>query len=116
MEENNLSEECLAVLNIHIGADNAISNFELAEKLGISMREVRSLVRNLRCDGYHVCSSRGGKGGYFLAETDEEKIECEEEFRKQMISSIITYTNLKRMTFRELSQQLKLDLEEEVTA
>jgi len=53
----------------HTGHGNAVSGPELSKSLGISNRELRQRINNLRKAANPICS---GDEGYFYAQTNEE--------------------------------------------
>ena len=53
----------------HTGQENAVSGPELSKSLGISNRELRQRINNLRQSEHPICS---GDNGYFYARTNEE--------------------------------------------
>lgn len=53
----------------HFGQCRAASSHQLETQLGISGRQLRQAVSDLRCAGHPICS---GDDGYFYAETREE--------------------------------------------
>jgi len=74
------------IIKEHIGAFNAISQYEIADKYiywhsnGITDRAVRVAIRELRKEGYPILSTPHKPGGYFIPFTHEEA----KEWRKRM--------------------------------
>ncbi|MDP6771279.1 MAG: hypothetical protein QF704_11335 [Anaerolineales bacterium] len=76
----NLTEELvLDILQNHLGFDNRISSRELLTTLNmyehISNRHMRLAIENLRQNhpiGARICSTTRQRGGYFLAEDQQE--------------------------------------------
>ncbi|MDD5391175.1 MAG: hypothetical protein PHD37_17700 [Gallionellaceae bacterium] len=63
-------DQLLAVLSQHIGITNGIGVKQLALRLEIEERHVRTLVSDLREDGHAICAHP--RTGYFIAQTKEE--------------------------------------------
>jgi len=74
------------IIKEHIGAFNAISQYEIADKYiywhsnGITDRAVRVAIRELRREGYPILSTPHKPGGYFIPFTHKEV----KEWRKRM--------------------------------
>ena len=105
-----IETECWSTLQFHVGADYAISNRNLAQQLSTNERSVREIVHNLRMEGRLICSSRA-HGGYYLPETREESERCIAEFQKQCATSLAMLAKLKKMTVRDLVDQLSMEVE-----
>ncbi|MEZ2347394.1 hypothetical protein [Terriglobus sp. RCC_193] len=76
----------LELLQRHYGAEHTVTLRELAQRLGTTPRGVKQLVSELRNTPYciPVCASRSAEhGGYFLAQTHEERRHAAEVLIRQ---------------------------------
>ncbi len=69
-----LDRAIVRVLSFHVGRARAIGRMDLVEQVGVmgcpaTERQVRDQIKQLRRDGYLICSVAGEDGGYFMAET-----------------------------------------------
>lgn len=72
-----LDRTIMRVLSFHNGRSRAIGRMELVRQLGLmgcraTERQMREQIRQLRREGYLICSAAGEDGGYYLAETLQE--------------------------------------------
>ena len=56
-----------------IGEENAMPTETLTELTGLSRRAIVKMVNSERRKGIFIISTCGGKGGYYLSATNEEK-------------------------------------------
>lgn len=86
-----LETQVLLLLGNHRGQENAITSTEIASKLNIDRRTVRSLVHKLREKGVAVASSSIGNKGYFIPATQAEANRCITQLKSRVkeISKII---------------------------
>lgn len=87
------------------GRQNAIDKYELANKLGITERNVRGHVESLREAGYPIISSSHFKGMY-IATDDEEGIADIQQLRAETISRIRKLKNTVSMCDDFLEMQV----------
>jgi predicted DNA-binding transcriptional regulator YafY len=78
-----LDRTVLRVLSYHTGRARAIGRGELVQQVGLvgclaTERQVRETIKQLRRQGYLICSAAGEDGGYFLADSLKEY----DEFRQ----------------------------------
>jgi hypothetical protein len=103
----------LTILEHHRGKDRAITLPELAERMGVSTRNIQSMKRDLADDGILIGSSCiKGSAGYFLPVTAEEVDNTLKNYRNRALSLL----RLIRITkgaeeFKRLLGQLSMDLE-----
>lgn len=76
------------------GESSAIKMSELAEKLGVSERDVRALIAEARKqkDGAFFCATNSG---YFIPEKPEEVFRCYKRVRAHGVSTIATMTTMR---------------------
>lgn len=110
LKEDTLPYLCFQILLKHTGSRRAISNAKLARKLHVQEREARSIIKELRLNGFNIGSSRKGKGGYFLPSAPEEMADCLAEFEKQWHTSLTVWARLRRMTMREIVKKIQLEI------
>lgn len=90
----------------HTGHENGITSETLAFRLGISERDVRTLVTELRQDGHAVCAHPAT--GYFLARDDNELNTTIRFLTDRALKSLLIAAQLRRMPLADLVGQLKL--------
>jgi hypothetical protein len=95
-----------AVLQSHIGKQNAIGGKALAEKLGVSDRELRFLTCDLIKDRVALCS-HPSRGYYIAANREELDHTCEFHHRRG-IHELEKEALLKKASLADLSGQLHL--------
>lgn len=76
-------------------------------------RIVRSVVEQLRREGRPIGLVSGRGGGYFVAQSDTELQPTIDWFHSRAMSSLQQEAALKRITFGELLQQYRLELDPE---
>lgn len=69
-----LDRAILRVLSYHRGREQAIGRSDLVRQVAqlgcaATERQVREEIKQLRRDGYLICSAAGEDGGYYMAET-----------------------------------------------
>jgi len=86
-----LEQRLLLLLANHRGQENAITSTEIASRLNIDRRTVRSLVHRLREKGVAVASSSIGNRGYFIPANQKEANRCITQLKSRVkeISKII---------------------------
>lgn len=80
--DTHLTLSVLARVQQH-NASDPITGHALAELFGINIRQVQTIVEELRDAGHKVGSSMGKPLGYFLAKTPEELIGTAEHYRSR---------------------------------
>lgn len=90
----------------HTGHENGITCETLAFRLGISERDVRTLVTELRQDGHAVCAHPAT--GYFIARDDNELQTTIRFLTDRALKSLLIAAQLKRMPLADLVGQLRL--------
>lgn len=80
MNKKMYKEDIWKIISNHVGEDNAISQYGIAgiypclnDNEGISSREIRKIIRELREEGYPVLSTpHYPNGGYFIPNNYDE--------------------------------------------
>lgn len=98
------AHDLLTVLARHVGRDNGIQVKYLADELGITDREVRKLVSDLRMSGHAVCGHP--RDGYYIAETPEEMEETCQFLRNRALHSLQLESRLRNIPMPDLLGQL----------
>lgn len=93
--------------NWHVGQHYGITVKALAEKAGITEREVRHAVTAIREDGLAVCAHPST--GYFIAQTDAELNDCIQFLKDRALHSLKLASSLSRLALPDLIGQLKLE-------
>jgi biotin operon repressor len=57
--------------NLGVGQKNAISRANLAKRMDMPDRTVRSLIEKARCEGCLILNAQDGKGYYLASGTDD---------------------------------------------
>lgn len=99
--------DLLQLLSRHIGHDNGVSVDYLADRLGITAREVRKLVSALRLEGYHVCGYPGT--GYFIAANRDEMEETLAFLENRAMHSLALVSRMRNIAIPDLVGQLHLN-------
>ena len=73
-------------------------------------RQLRTVVNQLRKEGNQICSSP--TGGYFIAKSEEELLECCEFLHARAMDSLEQIAAMKRVAVPNLRKQLKLPIQE----
>lgn len=105
----------LSVVNLLThGASTAISIREIRRIVQIPPREVKRAVRGLRLrHNIPVCSSRGEKPGYFLADTPDELMRTYQMLKSEGIANLRAALSLpgrRNQRLRRMLGQLELEL------
>ncbi|WP_288700351.1 HTH domain-containing protein [uncultured Secundilactobacillus sp.] len=70
---------------LRTGADNKTTMRELKKKTGYGERIIYDAIELLRMKGLPIMASRSNKdGGYFIASTEQEKLDGLAQYRKQI--------------------------------
>lgn len=96
----------LSVLAMRIGAAKGIHVDELAMVCGISERDVRKAVSELREEGTAICARPAT--GYFIAGTAEELEECCLFLRGRALHSLYLESRLRKIPLADLLGQFHL--------
>ena len=115
-----LRKDVLAIIAIHIGADNPIKADEIAEMVGLKGkyrdRRVREAIKLLRRDGCLILSSVGKTPGYFLAANEVEWKEFRDgNLRPRALDILETSRAMTQAAQREFGGQAGLDLPDMAT-
>lgn len=94
------------VLQWHIGHRYGIGARELAAKLDINERKLRSFISELRENGVAVCGKP--ETGYYIAETKEELEQCCRFLRSRAMHSLTIESRLRNIPLPDLLGQLRL--------
>lgn len=97
----------LAALSRHRGQHAGISVAALAEACGLSERQVRKAVSELRDDGIAICATP--ETGYYIAATAEEIEGCCQFLRSRAMHSLHLESRLRNIPLPDLLGQLKLE-------
>jgi len=109
------------IIKEHVGAFNAISQYEIADKYiywhsdGITDRAVRRAIRELRKEGYPILSTPHKPGGYFIPFTYEEAKEWRERMHDKAIKELAIINPVLKACNRMFPQKIsQLDIFEKV--
>ncbi len=97
----------LNVLSQHQGRERGIAAGALATELGVSQRQLRKLVSQVRDDGIAVCGKPST--GYFMPVTPEELQESCAFLEHRALHSLRLLSRMKRVSLPDLVGQLKLN-------
>ena len=97
--------------DIPIGAENAITRAELARKWGVSDREARRRIADLRADdngdGYVIVShSRGGVHGYYRTNDTETIRRYANEVNRRAVNTFLPLRNARRVLIQNENREL----------
>lgn len=92
------------LIALRIGAKHGESVSVLAFHLGITAREVRKLVTELRLDGIAVCGTP--KTGYYVAETAEELQQTIDFLTHRALHSLTLASRMSKIPLPDLLGQL----------
>ena len=97
--------------DIPIGAENAISRAELARKWGVSDREARRRIADLRADdngdGYVIVShSRGGVHGYYRTNDTETIQRYTNEVHRRAVNTFLPLRKARRVLIQNETREL----------
>lgn len=76
-------------------------------------RVIRSLVRELRLDGYPIAFVGGKHGGYYMARDEGELAPTIRTLHSHAMSNLQVEAALKRVPFGQLLQQYELEYDEQ---
>lgn len=99
--------ELLHLLSAHQGRDSGLSAEALAAKAGIQVRQVRTLVGELREQGIAICATP--ETGYYLAVTPEELRESCKFLHDRAMRSLLLASRMQNISLPDLLGQLKLN-------
>lgn len=94
----------------HKGKDNGITVDKLPMRTGISARDIRQAVSDLRDDGIAVAALPST--GYYLAQTPAEIDECCKYLRKRSLHGLRLESRLRKIALPVLLGQISLDIAE----
>ena len=101
----------------HVGRENAITQEKLTSELGMSeyksfRRRLQMEVRELRLQGFLICSTAGeGAKGYFIPTSLEEYQEFENsEFNNRLKSITMTRNAMRKAAAAQLGTEYQPDL------
>ncbi len=94
----------------HKGKANGITVERLCIRVGVSARDIRQAVTDLRDDGVAVAALPSS--GYYLAQTPEEIEECCQYLRKRSLHGLRLESRLRKIALPELLGQLSLEMTE----
>jgi len=85
---------------------NPIFSGSLETEFGLMGTQVRDIIRQLRREGYEICSN---EKGYWMAQTSEEVDDIIKNLKSRSLSMLETITSLQRrsyqMKYRENNQE-----------
>lgn len=99
-------DQLLDALADHIGKGNGISAKQLALKIGVRERVLRTLITELRKDSIAVCGYPGG--GYYLAKTQDDLKDTLEFLKNRALHSLTLASTLSKLPMADLIGQLHL--------
>jgi hypothetical protein len=112
--------ELLKILRTHQGAAHAIALGRICEQMGVTPRQVKELVQDLRLNfGVQIAASRDAEaGGYFIAGTEAEVEQSIQQMWHQAITMLRVCRRMRgpQHTTQELLGQLRIELEKETAA
>jgi len=96
-----------SAIEFHVGNDNAISRKKLLKKIwGLSDRQMRIAIYQLRNDGCLICSRGGHGGGYWMAENSGELYAfIERELKSRAYDMLRTAKRMENAGVREYGLQ-----------
>ena len=103
----------LTLLRNHQGQKRSVALGAIAERLHMSPRDVKGLVRDLRVSfGVQIGSARGDDSGYYVIESGEECFTATNAIYNQAISELRMVAIMRKgaQTMDQLRQQIALDL------
>lgn len=99
-------DQVLAALSRHQGKAAGISVADLAAQCGLSERQVRKAVSELREEGMAICATP--ETGYYVAVSADEIEECCQFLRSRAMHSLHLESRLRHIPLPDLLGQLKL--------
>ena len=116
-KNEHVPKSVLWILLQHVGRENAITQEKLTSELGMSgyksfRRRLQMEVRELRLQGFLICSTAGeGAKGYFIPTSLEEYQEFEEsEFNHRLKSITMTRNAMRKAASAQLGTEYQPDL------
>ncbi len=104
----------LRAIRFHRGAENAVSIREITNLTKIEAREVKNIVRTLRCN-FHLpigSSKHATKGGYFIILTQEDQAIFDSDFLGQIRAQVDAHRAVSGPhRTRELLGQLQMEID-----
>ena len=97
----------LQILSAHQGRENGIGVADLARKAGISERQARKFISELRLQGLGICATP--KTGYYMAVTPEELHESCRFLHRRALGSLQLASRIQQISLPDLLGQLKLN-------
>jgi len=116
-----LEKSILSILKSHVGEENKLTQYKIADKLGIvdksnnqyfnfdyvNCRQVRRIIEDLIKQGYPIVSTPSNGGGYFWQDKPEEGLECARRIRRQAVK---LFLKARRIRKNSMTGQLDLDV------
>ena len=96
----------LSLLSARPGRGHGIGARDLAQMAGLSERDLREAISELRMEGIAICGTP--KSGYFIAATPEELEETCAFLRDRAMHSLTLESKLRHVPLPELLGQLRL--------
>ena len=107
-------KQVLSAVRFHRGSANAISIREITKSTGLDPREVKNVVRVLRCN-FHLpigSSKHAVKGGYFIILTKEDQAIFDSDFLGQIRAQVDAHRAVSGPhRTRELLGQLQMEID-----
>lgn len=100
------ASELLVILSRHQGAEAGIRAQDLAARLDVPERRIRTLVSELREEGTAICAHP--TTGYFIPETPEELQQSCEFLEHRALRSLTLMSRMKNVSLPTLLGQLAL--------
>lgn len=102
------SAELLNLLSAHRGQANGVHVDQLVTRTGVTARELRRLITELRTEGVAICGKP--ETGYFIAETADELNEyCIKYLEARALHSLTLSSRLRNIPLPVLAGQLFLN-------
>lgn len=99
--------ELLNLLAFHQGRESGISAADLSRVAGITDRQLRTLISQLRDEGTAICATP--ETGYFLAVTPEELGESCKFLHDRAMHSLRRASQMQKISLPDLMGQLMLN-------
>jgi biotin operon repressor len=99
--------DLMAVMLFHSGRENAVSSRTLANEVGVSDRQLRTLITECRQDGFAICGHPSS--GYFVASNQAELEETLEFLRHRALTSLKLASVLGNIPLGDLIGQLHIN-------
>lgn len=101
------SAELLNLLAFHQGRESGINARDLANVAGVTERQLRTLIGELREEGIAICATP--ETGYYLAVTPEELQESCRFLHDRAMRSLLLASRMQKISLPDLLGQLKLN-------